>query len=151
MANERTSMYLQPEVKQALTEYVERTKAESISAAANDLIQRGLVALSAKDTGDVAAPAIAEAISRRVEDLLRTVVVGPLRAELAAIPTRRRWRGWKDSPTSPTTTGHRWPNAWKRRSRNAPKRRARRARCPTCTWPCSTRRGRWPDGPYASG
>ena len=85
MANERTSMYLQPEVKQALTEYVERTKAESISAAANALIQRGLAALSAQDTGDVAAPAIAEATSRRVEELLRAVVVGPLRAELGAI------------------------------------------------------------------
>jgi hypothetical protein len=85
MANERTSMYLQPEVKQALTEYVERTKAESISAAANDLIQRGLVALSARDTGDVAAPAIAEAISRRVEELLRALVVQPLHTELAAI------------------------------------------------------------------
>ncbi len=87
MANERTSMYLQPEVKQALTEYVERTKAESISAAANELIQRGLGALSARDTGDVAAPAIAEAISQRVEELLRALVVQPFGAELAAIRT----------------------------------------------------------------
>ncbi len=85
MANERTSMYLQPEVKQALTEYVERTKAESISAAANELIQRGLTALSARDTGDVAVPAIAEAISRRVEEVLRALVVQPFGAELAAI------------------------------------------------------------------
>lgn len=87
MANERTSLYLQPEVKQALTDYVERTKAESISAAANDLIGRGLVAAAAQSAGELAVPAIEEAVGRRVEELLRALVVQPLCGELAAIRT----------------------------------------------------------------
>ena len=85
MANERTSLYLPTETKQALAAYQERTKAENMSAAADDLIQRGLVAASARDVGALAAPAIEEAVARTMEELLRTIVVGPLREELAAI------------------------------------------------------------------
>jgi len=83
MANERTSMYLQPEVKQALTEYVERTKAESISAAANDLIGRGLAAVSAQSLDTLAVPAIEEALGRRIEEVL-TAALHPLHEAIAA-------------------------------------------------------------------
>jgi len=85
MANERTSLYLPTETKQALAAYQERTKAENMSAAADDLIQRGLVAASAHNVGALAAPAIEEAVARKVEELLHALVVGPFRAELAAI------------------------------------------------------------------
>ncbi len=85
MANERTSLYLPTETKQALTEYQERTKAENMSAAADDLIQRGLVAASAHNVGALAAPAIEEAVARTVEELLRALVVQPLTAALTAI------------------------------------------------------------------
>jgi hypothetical protein len=87
MANERTSLYLPAETKQALAEYQERTKAENMSAAADDLIQRGLVAASTHAVGALAAPAIEEAVARKVEELLRALVVGPLHEELAAIRT----------------------------------------------------------------
>ncbi len=87
MANERTSLYLPAETKQALAAYQERTKAENMSAAADELIQRGLVAASAHNVGALAAPAIEEAVARKVEELLRALVVQPVRAELAAIRT----------------------------------------------------------------
>jgi len=61
MANERTSLYLPAETKQALAAYQERTKAENMSAAADELIQRGLGAASAHNVGALAAPAIEEA------------------------------------------------------------------------------------------
>jgi len=85
MANERTSLYLPTETKQALAAYQERTKAENMSAAADDLIQRGLVAASAHNVGALAAPALEEAVARKVEELLRAVVMQPLRDELTAI------------------------------------------------------------------
>ena len=87
MANERTSLYLPVETKQALAEYQERTKAENMSAAADDLIQRGLVAASTHTVGALAAPAIEEAVARKVEELLRALVAQPLTAALAAIRT----------------------------------------------------------------
>ncbi len=87
MANERTSLYLPAETKQALAEYQERTKAENMSAAADDLIQRGLVAASTHAVGALAAPAIEEAVARKVEELLRALVAQPLTAALAAIRT----------------------------------------------------------------
>ncbi len=85
MANERTSLYLPTETKQALAAYQERTKAENMSAAADDLIQRGLVAAAAQNAGALATPAIEEAVARKVEELLHALVVGPFHAELAAI------------------------------------------------------------------
>ncbi len=87
MANERTSLYLPTETKQALAAYQERTKAENMSAAADDLIQRGLVAASAHNVGELAAPAIEEVVARKVEELLRALVVGPVTVALAAIRT----------------------------------------------------------------
>ena len=83
MANERTAMYLHPEGKQALAEYVERTKAESISAAANDLIGRGLAAVSTQGLDTLAVPAIEEALGRRVEEVL-TAALRPLHEAIAA-------------------------------------------------------------------
>ncbi len=80
----RTGYYLTDETVQAVAEHAKRAGL-SVSAAADDLIQRGAVAASAQSTSGQAVPAIAAAVGRTVEDLLRTVVVGPLREELAAI------------------------------------------------------------------
>ena len=80
----RTGYYLADETVQAVAEHAKRAGL-SVSAAADDLIQRGAGAATAHNAGALAAPAIAEAVARTVEELLRAVVVGPLRAELAAI------------------------------------------------------------------
>jgi len=80
----RTGYYLADETVQAVAEHAKRAGL-SVSAAADDLIQRGAGAAAAHNAGALAAPAIEEAVARKVEELLRAVVVGPLRAELAAI------------------------------------------------------------------
>ncbi len=80
----RTGYYLADETVQAVAEHAKRAGL-SVSAAADDLIQRGAGAAAAQSAGAPAVPAIAAAVGQTVEDLLRAVVVGPLRAELAAI------------------------------------------------------------------
>jgi len=80
----RTGYYLADETVQAVAEHAKRAGL-SVSAAADDLIQRGAGAAAAHHAGALAVPAIEEAVARKVEELLRAVVVGPLRAELAAI------------------------------------------------------------------
>jgi len=80
----RTGYYLADETVQAVAEHAKRAGV-SVSSAADDLIQRGAGAAAAHHAGALAAPAIEEAVARKVEELLRTVVVGPLREELAAI------------------------------------------------------------------
>ena len=80
----RTGYYLADETVQAVAEHAKRAGL-SVSAAADDLIQRGAGAAAAQHAGAPAVPAIAAAVGQTVEDLLRAVVVGPLRAELVAI------------------------------------------------------------------
>ncbi len=80
----RTGYYLADETVQAVAEHAKRAGV-SVSAAADDLIQRGASAVAAQSASAPAVPAIAAAVGRTVEELLRAVVVGPLRAELAAI------------------------------------------------------------------
>ena len=82
----RTGYYLADETVQVVAEYAKRAGL-SVSAAADDLIQRGLVAASTHTVGALAAPAIEEAVARKVEELLRALVVGPVTAALAAIRT----------------------------------------------------------------
>ncbi len=52
---------------------------------ADETVQVVAGAAAAQSAGAPAVPAIAAAVGQTVEDLLRAVVVGPLRAELAAI------------------------------------------------------------------
>ncbi len=80
----RTGYYLADETVQAVAEHAKRAGV-SVSAAADDLIQRGAVAASTQAVGEQAVPAIAAAVGRTVEELLRAVVVQPFGAELAAI------------------------------------------------------------------
>ncbi len=86
MADEkkRTGYYLADETVQAVAEHAKRAGV-SVSAAADELIQRGAGAVAAQSASAPAVPAIAAAVGRTVEEVLRAVVVGPLRAELAAI------------------------------------------------------------------
>ena len=80
----RTGYYLTDETVQAVAEHAKRAGV-SVSAAADDLIQRGAAAASTQAVGEQAVPAITAAVGRTVEELLRTVVVQPFGAELAAI------------------------------------------------------------------
>ncbi len=80
----RTGYYLADETVQAVAEHAKRAGV-SVSAAADDLIQRGAAAASTQAVGEQAVPAIAAAVGRTVEELLRAVVVQPFGAELAAI------------------------------------------------------------------
>jgi hypothetical protein len=80
----RTGYYLADETVQAVAEHAKRAGL-SVSAAADDLIQRGAGAAAAQSAGAPAVPAIAAAVGRTVEDLLRAVVMHPFGAELAAI------------------------------------------------------------------
>jgi len=80
----RTGYYLADETVQAVAEHAKRAGV-SVSAAADDLIQRGAAAASTQAVGEQAVPAITAAVGRTVEELLRTVVVQPFGAELAAI------------------------------------------------------------------
>jgi len=80
----RTGYYLADETVQAVAEHAKRAGL-SVSAAADDLIQRGAVATSAQSAGTLAVPAIEAVVGRKVEELLRAVVVQPFGAELAAI------------------------------------------------------------------
>jgi len=80
----RTGYYLADETVQAVAEHAKRAGV-SVSAAADDLIQRGAAAASTQAVGEQAVPAIAAAVGRAVEELLRVVVVQPFGAELAAI------------------------------------------------------------------
>ncbi len=80
----RPGYYFSDEMIQVVKDHAARGGL-SESAAAEDLIARGAVAASAQSAGTLAVPAIEEAVARTVEELLRAVVVGPLRAELAAI------------------------------------------------------------------
>jgi len=80
----RTGYYLADETVQAVAEHAKRAGL-SVSAAADDLIQRGAAVAAAQGAGAQAAPAIAEAVGRTVEEVLRAVVVQPFGAELAAI------------------------------------------------------------------
>ncbi len=80
----RTGYYLADETVQAVAEHAKRAGL-SVSAAADDLIQRGAVATAAQSAGTLAVPAIEAAVGRKVEELLRAVVVQPFGAELAAI------------------------------------------------------------------
>jgi hypothetical protein len=83
-AKQSIKVYLQPETKQALKEYAERTKAESMSAAADELIRGGVTAASAQSMGELAAPALVDALGRRVADEL-TAATQPLHDEIAAL------------------------------------------------------------------
>jgi len=80
----RTGYYLADETVQAVAEHAKRASV-SVSAAADDLIQRGAGAVAAQGAGAHAVPAIAAAVGRTVEELLRAVVVQPFGAELAMI------------------------------------------------------------------
>ncbi len=82
----RTGYYLADETVQTVAEHAKRAGL-SVSAAADDLIQRGAVAAAAQGVGEQAVPAIAAAVGRTVEEVLRAVVVQPFGAELAAIRT----------------------------------------------------------------
>ncbi len=83
-AKQSIKVYLQPETKQALKEYAERTKAESMSAAADELIRAGVMAASAQSMGELAAPAIVDALGRRVADELKAATQ-PLHDEIVAL------------------------------------------------------------------
>ncbi len=80
----RTGYYLADETVQAVAEHAKRAGV-SVSAAADDLIQRGAAAASTQAAGAQAVPAIAAAVGRTVEEVLRAVVVQPFGAHLAAI------------------------------------------------------------------
>jgi len=80
----RPGYYFSDEMIQAVKDHAARGGL-SESAAAEDLIARGAVAASTQAVGAQAVPAIAAAVGRTVEELLRAVVVQPLGAELAAI------------------------------------------------------------------
>jgi hypothetical protein len=80
----RTGYYLADETVQAVAEHAKRTGV-SVSAAADDLIQRGAATAATQAVGEQAVPAIAAAVGRTVEELLRAVVMHPFGAELAAI------------------------------------------------------------------
>jgi hypothetical protein len=80
----RPGYYISDEMIQVVKDHAARGGL-SESAAAEDLLQRGAVAASAQSTGAQAVPAIAAAVGRTVEEVLRAVVVQPFGAELAAI------------------------------------------------------------------
>ncbi len=80
----RPGYYFSEEMIQVVKDHAARGGL-SESAAAEDLIARGAVAASAQSAGAQAVPAIAAAVGRTVEELLRAVVVQPFGAELAAI------------------------------------------------------------------
>jgi len=80
----RTGYYLADETVQAVAEHAKRAGV-SVSAAADDLIQRGAAAASTQAVGAQAVPAIAAAVGHTVEELLRALIVQPVTAELAAI------------------------------------------------------------------
>ena len=123
----RPGYYFSDEMIQVVKDHAARGGL-SESAAAEDLIARGAAAAAAQGAGAQAVPAIAAAVGRTVEELLRAVVVQPFGAELAANPSRRRWPASKGSRTWATTTAPRSPSGLRRRPRSAPARRARRAR-----------------------
>ena len=83
-AKQSIKVYLQSETKQALIEYAERTKAESMSAAADELIRAGVTAASAQSMGELAAPAIVDALGQRVADELKAATQ-PLHDEIVAL------------------------------------------------------------------
>lgn len=83
MANERASLYLQPETNQALKSYAER-KGLTISAAADELLRQGLSEVAAEQVGEMALPAIEETTRRAIAAEMRTALHA-LREELAAI------------------------------------------------------------------
>ncbi len=80
----RPGYYFSDEMIQAVKDHAARGGL-SESAAAEDLIARGAAAASARAAGAQAVPAIAAAVGRTVEEVLRAVVVRPFGAELAAI------------------------------------------------------------------
>ncbi len=80
----RTGYYLADETVQAVAEHARRASL-SVSAAADDLIQRGAAVAAAQGAGAHAVPALVEAVGRTMEELLRALVVHPFAAELAAI------------------------------------------------------------------
>ncbi len=80
----RPGYYFSDEMIQAVKDHAARGGL-SESAAAEDLIARGVAAAATQAVGAQAVPAIAAAVGRTVEELLRTVVVQPFGAELAAI------------------------------------------------------------------
>jgi len=80
----RPGYYFSDEMIQVVKDHAARGGL-SESAAAEDLIARGAVAAAAQSAGTLAVPAIEEAVGRKVEELLRAVVVQPFGAELAAI------------------------------------------------------------------
>ncbi len=80
----RTGYYLTDETVQAVAEHAKRAGL-SVSAAADELIQRGAGAVAAQSAGAQAVPAIAAAVGRTMEEVLRAIVVQPFGAELAAI------------------------------------------------------------------
>ena len=80
----RPGYYFSDEMIQVVKDHAARGGL-SESAAAEDLIARGAVAASAQAAGEQAVPAITAAVGRTVEELLRTLVVQPFGAELAAI------------------------------------------------------------------
>jgi len=83
-AKQSIKVYLQSETKLALKEYAERTKAESMSAAADELIRAGVAAASAQSMGELAAPALVDALGRRVHEDLE-VTMQPLYDEIKAL------------------------------------------------------------------
>ncbi len=80
----RPGYYFSDEMIQVVKDHAARGGL-SESAAAEDLIARGAVAAAAQAAGAQAVPAIAAAVGRTVEELLRAVVVQPVTAELTAI------------------------------------------------------------------
>ena len=82
----RPGYYFSDEMIQVVKDHAARGGL-SESAAAEDLIARGATAAAAQGAGEHAVPAIAEAVGRTMEELLRAVVAQPFGAELAAIRT----------------------------------------------------------------
>jgi len=83
-SKKRPGYYFSDEMIQAVKDHATRGGL-SESAAAEDLIARGAAAAAAQGAGEQAVPAIAAAVGRTVEELLRAVVVQPLGTELTAI------------------------------------------------------------------
>ncbi len=84
LGKKRPGYYFSDETIGVVKDYAARGGL-SESVAAEDLITRGAAAAAAGGVGAQAVPAIAAAVGRTVEEVLRAVVVHPFGAELAAI------------------------------------------------------------------